>query len=315
MLGAGIDLSSWEAEFSTRVDACIDIGCRNVYEPAILPGEPHAHIWSFMQPKLTSFDLNASYSTGTVTIVAGVVTGSGTTFPSWAADGELVISGVPYIVASRASETSITLDDTGVTASAGTTYSLQHVDYQLPDLFGGFRGDLYLGGSSDTIGQTLRRCDINEILDLRNQAVADFAAQPCKYAVFVADQTGTSGQRWQMAVWPTPDAEYTVSGIYSINPYQLTSTYTYPMGGLPLAECLREACLAAAELEFKGEAGIHTAMFGPRLATAISYDRQMSNAGILGQNLDYSTQRRRWRQMEPRVHHLGLGAMSYTGYP
>ena len=313
MLGAGLDLTAWEPDFSTRVDMCIDIGCRSLYEPPILAGEAQAHVWSFMQPKLTSFDLNATYSTGTVTIVAGAVTGSGTTFPTWAADGELVISGVPYTVASRGSTTSLTLDDTGVTAAAGSTYTLQHVDYQLPDLFGGFRGELYLGGSSGTIGQTLQRCDIHEILDLRNQAVADFSAQPCKYAVFAADQTGTGGQRWQMSVWPTPDAEYTVSGIYSINPYQLTSTYIYPMGGLPLAECLRESCLAAAEVEFTGSPGVHSSLVLPRLAAAISRDRQMNNPGILGQNLDYSDRRRSWRQNGPRVQHLGLGAMSYTG--
>lgn len=294
---------------------CVDIGCRNVYEPAILPGEPHAHIWSFMQPKLTSFDINATYSTGTVTIVAGVVTGSGTTFPSWAADGELVISGVPYTVASRGGATSLTLDDTGVTAAAGTSYVLQQVDYQLPDLFGGFRGELYLGGSSGTLGQTLQRCEIHDILRLRNEAVADFTAQPCKYAIFPADQTGTGGQRWLMAIWPTADSVYTLSGIYTINPYQLTSTLTYPMGGLPLAECLREACLAAAELEFDGQPGIHTAMFAQRLATAISYDRQMSNPGIIGQNLDRSAERRRFMRMGPRVMHIGLGDMSYTGYP
>jgi len=313
MLGAGIDLSVWETDFSTRVDMCIDIGCRNVYEPAIQPGEAQAHIWSFMQPKLTSFDLNATYSTGTITVVSGVVTGSGTTFPTWSDDAEIVIDGVSYTVATYSSATSITLDDTGVNASAGTTYTLQQLDYQLPDLFGGFRGPLYLGGSSGTLGQELHRCPIDEILALRNEAVADFTAQPCKYAVFTADQTGTSGQRWLMAIWPTADAAYTVSGIYTINPYQLTSTYTYPMGGLPLAECLREACMAAAEIEFKGEAGIHTAVFEQRLRTAISYDRQMSNPGVIGQNLDLSAERRRWRMIGPRVQHIGLGAMSYTG--
>ena len=313
LLGASLDLSTWDADFSTRVDMCVDIGCRNVYEPAIQPGETQAHIWSFMQPKLTSFDLNATYSTGTVTVASGVVTGSGTTFPSWAADGELVIGGVSYTVATRSSATSLTLDDTGVTAAAGSTYTLQQLDYQLPDLFGGFRGPLYLGGNTGTLGQELHRCPIEEILQLRNEAVSDFTTQPCKYAIFPADQTGTGGQRWLMAIWPTADAAYTISGIYTINPYQLTSTYTYPMGGLPLAECLRESCLAATELEFKGEAGVHSAMFAQRLRTAISFDRQMNNPGIIGQNLDRSDDRRRWRMIGPRVSHIGLGAMSYTG--
>ena len=74
MLGRGIDITNWDdADFTTRVNSCVDIGCRWVYEPDLLPNEAQVHMWSFMQPKLTSFDLNAPYSTGTVTIVAGVV--------------------------------------------------------------------------------------------------------------------------------------------------------------------------------------------------------------------------------------------------
>lgn len=322
MLGLGIDSSAWDADFSTRVDMCIDIGCRNVYEPAIQPGEIHTHIWSFMQPTLTSFDINATYSTGTVTVTphatGSVVSGAGTTFPTWAGSGELVLDGVPYSVLSWTSTTALKLDDVDVTAAALSTYVLRQVDYVLPDLFGGFRGDLYLGGSSSVMGQTLQRIPYDgrgSILERRNNTTNDFSAQPTCYAVFPADQTGATGQRWMMAIDPVSDAAYTVSGVYTINPYQLSSTYTYPMGGLPLAECLREACLSAAELEFKGEAGIHTAMAAQRLRTAISLDRQWSNPGVLGRNLDMSAERRRWNRLGPRVQHLGINAVSYTGYP
>ena len=85
------------------------------------------------------------------------------------------------------------------------------------------------------------------------------------------------------------------------------------MGGLPLSECLREAVMGAAELEFKGEAGIHLQMFQRRLQAAISYDRQVSNPGILGQNLDYSAARRNWMRQGPRVIHYGIGPTAYTG--
>lgn len=319
MLGMGVGSTWTDADFTTRVNMCVDIGTRNVYEPAVQPGELHTHIWSFMQPKLTSFDINASYSTSTVTVESGSVTLSiaspnqSAAFPSWAAAGELSVDGVSYTVATRGGDTSLTLDDTGVTEAAGSSYVLQQLDYVLPDLFGGFRGDLYLGGNTDTIGRVLQRCDISEILELRNRGVSDFDAQPCRYAVFPDAQTGTGGQRWLMAIWPTSDAAYTISGIYTINPYKLTSSLTYPMGGLPLAECLREACLAAAEIEFRGEPGIHSGMFGQRLQMAISYDRQMSNPGVLGYNADYSDQRRRWLRIGPRVQHVGLGDTAYTG--
>lgn len=314
LLGRGIDVTAWDdPDFSTRVNMCVDIGCRWVYEPDLLPNEPQVHIWSFMQPKMTSFDLNAPYGTGTVTIVAGVVTGDGTVFPSWAADAEFIIGDVSYSVATRDSDTQLTLDDTAVTAAAGSAYTLQQIDYVLPDLFGGFRGDLCLDQTSSSLGYVLKRASKEELLALQKDGDAEFSAQPCRYAVFPKDQTGASGQRWMITLWPIADAAYTLSGFYTINPYQLTSALPYPMGGLPLSECLREAVLGAVEIEFKGEAGIHMQMFQRKLQAAVSFDRQMSNPGIIGQNLDYSVLRREWNRIGSRVIHCGLGDTAYTG--
>lgn len=314
MLGRGIDLTSWDdADFTTRVNLCVDIGCRMVYQPEILPNEAQVHIWSFMQPKLMAFELNQPYSTGTITIVDGVVTGSGTTFPSWAADAELVVDGVSYAVSTRSSGTSLTLTDTSVDAAAGSSYTLQQVDYVLPELFGGFMGDLYLNQTATSLGYILQRATKDELLSYQKSGIADFAAQPCRFAVFTRDQTGSTDQRSMLTVWPLPDAAYTLTGYYVINPYRLTSDLTYPMGGLPLSECLREAVLAAAEIEFFGEARIHMAMFKTRLQAAISFDRQMSNPGIIGQNLDFSHEKRQWAKQGPRVIHVGLGPTTYTG--
>lgn len=313
-LGRGVDFTNWDdSDFTTRVNMCVDIGCRLVYEPELLPNEFQVHIWSFMQPKLMAFSLSQPYSTGTVTIVAGVVTGSGTTFPSWAADGELVVNGISYPVETRTSATSLTLTDATVTAAAGSVYTLQQVDYTLPELFGGFTGDLYLNQTSTSLGYILERATKDEILSYQKSGIADFASQPCRFAVFAKDQTGATDQRSMLTVWPMPDAAYTLTGFYVINPYRLTSSLPYPMGGLPLSECLREAVLSAAESEFMGQPGIHTANFQRRLQAAISYDRQMSNPGILGQNLDYSHEKRQWAKHGPRVLHVGLGPTNYTG--
>lgn len=314
MLGRGIDFTNWDdADFTTRVGMCVDIGCRWVYEPDMLPNENQVHIWSFMQPKLMAFALNAPYSTGTVTIVAGVVTGSGTVFPSWAADAELVVNGVSYPVSIRGGNTSLTLDDTSVAAAAGTTFTLVQVDYVLPELFGGFRGDLFLNRTSTSLGYILERASKEELLSFQKSGVADFASQPCKFAIFTKDQTGATDQRSLLTVWPLPDSAYTISGYYVINPYRLTSALPYPMGGLPLSECLREAVLGAAEIEFFGEARIHAQMFQRKLQAAISFDRQMSNPGVLGQNLDRSYERDNFMRLGPRVIHAGLGPQTYSG--
>ncbi len=313
MLGMGIDITSWDANFATRADMVVDIGCRWVYEPEVLPNEAVAHVWSFMQPKYMNFALNQPYSTGDITIVSGVVTGSGTDFPDWAADAELVVDDVSYSVASRSSGTSLTLDDTSVNASAGSSYTLQQVDYRLPELFGGITGKVFLNQSVTSIGQVLQRADKQDLLEYQKSGTADFAAQPTRYAIFAADQTGSADQRWLLTVWPLPDAAYTLSFFYTINPYQLTSSLPYPMGGLPLSECLREAVLAAAEIEFQGAFGVHNQLFRQRLVTAVYRDRQRSNPGNLGQNLDRSLEREDWSKHGPRVQHVGLGPTSYIG--
>lgn len=314
MLGRGVDITNWDdADFATRVDLCVDVGCRNVYEPEILPNETQVHVWSFLQPKLTTIRLNKPYSTGTISVAAGTVTGVGTVFPSWAASGELAINGVRYKVATRVSNTSLTLSDTTVTAPAGTQYTLVQVDYVLPDLFGGFRGDLTLSITANVRGITLQRSTKEELIALQNSNAADYAGQPTQYAVFAAEQTGAADQKTLLTVYPFPDAEYSIVAFAVINPYQLTSALPYPMGGLPLSECLREAVLAAAEVEFQGQLGVHNQLFRSRLAAAISYDRQMNNPGIMGQNLDQTEQREFWRRLGPRTIHVGLGPTTYAG--
>jgi hypothetical protein len=312
LLGLGIDITSWDSEFATRVDMAVDIGCRWVYEPELIPGDAEVHIWSFMQPKLLAFTLNQPYATGTCTVSSGVVTGDGTVFPSWAADGEFVVGDISYAVASRDSDTQLTLEDTTVDAVAGSSYTLQQVDYTLPDLFGGFQGDLYLNQTNTSLGYILERSSKEELLQFQKSGIADFASQPARYAVFAKDQTGAADQKWQITVWPFPDAVYTITGFYVWNPYQLTSALPYPMGGLPLSECLREAVLAAAEVEFKGEAGIHNQLFRAKLQAAVSYDRRVSNPGLLGQNLDNSSNRAKWSRLGPRVMHVGLGDITYN---
>lgn len=314
MLGKGTDITNWDdADFTSRANSCVDIGCRWVYEPDLLPDEMQAHIWSFMQPKLMAFSLSQPYSTGTITIVAGVVTGSGTVFPSWAADGELYVGGVSYSVASRGGNTSLTLDNTSVSAAAGSSFTLQQVDYVLPELFGGFIDNLCLNQSNAALGYKLEKSTKDELLSLQKSGMADYAAQPCRFAVFAKDQTGAASQRYMLTVWPLPDSAYTLSGYYVIDPYQLTSALPYPMGGLQLSECLREAVLAAAELEFFGEARIHMQLYPRKLQAAISRDRQMNNRGVIGDNLDRSYENRQGLKMGSRVMHVGLGPQLYRG--
>lgn len=83
---------------------------------------------------LTFAHSETPYSTSTITIVDGVVTLStappyaSAEFPSWAADGDLIVGGQLYSVNTRDSITQLTLDDLTVDVAAGTSYSLQKAD-------------------------------------------------------------------------------------------------------------------------------------------------------------------------------------------
>ncbi len=274
------DATTLEAEQRVDLDDVVNIGCRMAYFPPILPGEPHSHSWSFLRPVLQNFTVHAPYATGTITVASGVATLAGGTWPTWAAEGSIEVDQVGFTVATRTSNSQVILDDLSINYAAGTEYGLAHIDIQLPDLFGGFSSDLVLTNNNRVYGVPLQRTSMENILAYRQLSVT--TSFPSAYAVQSLFTTGATPQRWAMSIWPSPDSAYTITGRFDINPDALTTALPYPRGGLPFAECLREACLAAAESEIEGEAGIHTQKFETALRSAISHDRRMSNAGILG---------------------------------
>jgi hypothetical protein len=244
-----------------------------------------------MEPVLARFAVNGPYIDGTITASSGVVTLVDGTWPTWAADGEIDIDGVSYTVDTRDSDTVLTLDNLTVTEEDELTYTLSQNDYDLPDLFGAFVGDLFFRDIDDIRGP-IERVDIDGMLRLRQ--FDSFTSRPTRYSVWTTEQTGSSGQRWMMSLWPNPDIDLVLTGRYTINPLQLTATLPYPMGGQPHSETLREACLAAAETEIKGEVGLHSQLFMQRLITSVSFDRRASNPGYLGSmnktGKDYSSE-------------------------
>jgi hypothetical protein len=72
------------------------------------------------------------YGGGTIGIVNGVVTISvGEVIPLWAADANLYVLGGVYSIATRDSDTQLTLDNLTVNVAPGTVYSVQYPDADL----------------------------------------------------------------------------------------------------------------------------------------------------------------------------------------
>jgi len=272
--------STYAAIGTSLVDPVIKSGLRQFYFPHAL-GEKYAHEWSFLRPT-TTLTTSAPYSTGTLTIVAGVCTLASGTFPSWAADGELIIDGQTYTVSTRDSGTQITLDDTSVAASAGETYQLIRPVITLPDAFGGLLSRLtWQPGQAEWAA--LQQVSEFGIRDRRQYS--DVVDVPQRFCVRPKTFTAATGQRFEMVFDPVPDAAYIFTYTYRVRPDTLGSA-EYPYGGMEHSETILASCMAAAELKRLDQRGEHFAYFLERLQASISYDRMVGAPPSLGMDCD-----------------------------
>lgn len=177
----------------------------------------------------------------------------------------------------------------------------------LPDDFGGFEGQITL---STTTGQTWK-------IDWRNEGSIRemFSATPniTGPPMFVCQTPlkGTKanqGQRFQLLVFPTADAAYTLQVRYYLNPDYLTVNSPYAYGGPQHASTIMESCLAIAEQRLNDTFGPHSVKFKERLLASIAMDRK--NKPIkLGTNLDHSDD----LVWDRRNVHWGAPAATYNG--
>ncbi len=290
MIGLELDYGpnplTWTHLQTSTVDAVMQSGLRMFYSPPVIPGERYAHEWSFMRPA-ASLSTSAVYDTGSVTIASGVVTlaGAGAAWPSNAADGELVVDGETYPVSTRDTSLQITLNDTTVTASAGTTYSLCFPTISLPSDFASLDGPMTFRPGGTYPGAELEIVP-EHYIRVRRQA-GDSFGRPQVAAIRPKAHDATVGTRYELMVWPTPDDVYSLDYRYRVNPSVLTSVNTMPYGGVPHAETILAACQAAAE-SHKGKPGPRQARFFERIVASVSHDRKASSPSFVGYNGDKS---------------------------
>lgn len=169
-----------------------------------------AHRWTFLFPE-TTIMTSAPYSTGTVSITAGVVTLSGGTFPTWAGTAWLSVAGVQHSVASRTSGTQIVLNDTTVTAAGGTSYTIYRRNYDFPSNFHAIDGGMVSLNSGSFL--PLKNVDVRYIDE--NLPYAWETGVPQMFAT-VESAPGTTGVTHQFTLKPIPDGEYELRFRYSI---------------------------------------------------------------------------------------------------
>lgn len=266
--------SCFSADQQDDINDCLQDGLRRVYS---------AHEWSFLRP-VADVTTTAPYVTGTVAITAGVVTLSGGTFPSWAASGVLKVDNQYYSVATRDSNTQVTLDSTSVTVAAGESYQLARPEIPLDASFDSVANDsdLTYYPSPDRWYPPVKSRHDSTIRQLEgNNPEFD---RPVVYSVRTVEFDPTVGSRKVLVLYPTPDQVYTLRVPMILRPVLLDNTNTYPVGGEMLSQVILEACLAAAEHNFEEREHVHEKRFMELIGIAISNDQERSSPTSLGRD-------------------------------
>lgn len=157
--------------------------------------------------------------------------------------------------------------------------------YDLPTDYAEMDGPLYYRGNWAGCAPIVRT-GVGEVN--RNRGACE-TGMPRQYAIEALPQTGESeSQRYALHFDKKPSQAYEVGGQYLCNPYNLTSTRPYPLGGPVFAECLRYSVMAVVERELLKTVGVNNAQFQSLLAECIKRDirRGPTNLG------SYRTSRR-----------------------
>lgn len=266
--------ADFEGKEMADIEDCIRDGLRRVYA---------AHDWSFFKP-IEDITTTAPYTTGTVTVVDGVVTLATGTWPSWASYGILKVSDSYYSIASRDSDSQITLDDTTVDVDAGTSYELGCPEVALDASFEAISGDsalTYYPDQNELYPAIEQRHDQR----IRKLQMDDpYFDRPIYYSVRTVEFDPTTGSRKRLSFYPVPDAAYVVRCPMILRPTMLDSSNQYPVGGETLSAVIQEACLASAEHNLDDGEGIHEKRFLELLPAAIQADQEKSSPTSLGAN-------------------------------
>lgn len=157
-------------------------------------------------------------------------------------------------------------------------------EYDLPEDYAFLDGPMTYDPGTSIIYPPVRMVSEHQIRSRRQEM--QYSARPEMAAIRVKtdQQTGT---RWEIVVWPTPDADYTLGYRYRTNPTLLSSGIAKPVGGMPHAQTVVESCLLSAD-ELMGNKSDRYARYIELLRTSVSHDRIANAPETLGYNRDRS---------------------------
>ena len=270
ILGISRDSADWSAETAADVSRIIRAGRRRFVS---------AHDWDFLK-EYHDFAVEAPYSTGTVAITAGVVTLTGGTFPTTAANQLLSVNGKLYRINTRDTATQVTLRDTSVSAAALTPFTLHVTRYPLPDTFAEFIDPPTVEGGH---ASELREVLVLPEYEIRRLTSVDsvYTERPQMFSVFHdLDDDDYGIPSYYVDIYPLPDKAYSVRSLVRTNIDDATGagdsdTICHPT----FSAALQAATLAQAEVLYNNNAQSPQAIEAAQLlAEAINKDKRAAGA-------------------------------------
>jgi hypothetical protein len=157
--------------------------------------------------------------------------------------------------------------------------------YDLPDDFGGLVEDELAYRSTNTPGRGVRITGDVFIRQLQQRDSPTTTGYPQWASILPIPSNGDEPQRSALTLWPTPDAEYELTGRYYSNPYGISESRPFPLGGQPHSETLVAAVLWAADREINDAhpgSSARYAQYMERLSASILFDQRTTGPQTFG---------------------------------
>lgn len=265
------------------IDACVKSGLMKFYVNS------RGHQWSFLKPTY-EFSVWGSFTAlagRTVTVATTTVTATGTTvFYDSMIGKTITANSLSAVITAVDSDAGTLTVATSLGSASGQTWTMTaDGTYQLPDNYAGLDGPITF---TDTTNYRPLRNRGDAWIRAAKQ-LSQTASRPLEYAIRPKTSDGSAGQRWDLLLWPIPDAVYTLSFRMLVAPNSLVDgTYPYPFGYQLHGETILASCLAVAEAKENDDRGRGPMYedFQERLTASIEADKRVGAAEYLGYNGD-----------------------------
>lgn len=232
-------------------------------------GPPNGWRWARPTHSLTLWASVAVDSSNTVTFAGydpiankSTLTVTSDAFFASMEEKDMVITDIgTFTITNYVSATSVKVSGDITSSATGKTFSVTaDGNYTLPATYGGLQAGLLTYGPNSDEGLRIAWSTDSEIRTWRAD-VTDETGDPFLAAIRPKDPVIGSRRRWEMMVYPSPDANQTVQFPYAVYFDRLVDLDDVSPAPFYHDDTIRAACLATAEKDGEGVAGPDSGYF------------------------------------------------------